>query len=383
LKKNINFEPYVNIEEKYQVVKTLRRGILSSGKTTKIFEKKISKFLGIKYVVACSSGTAALHIALIANNINRQHEVLLPSMSFIATANAVRYVGAKPVFFDCDEYFNINVRDVINFIKFETVFKKGNTINKKSKKKISCIVIAHMWGNAVNFDNLYYLCKKRNILVIEDAAESFGSKYVQGKFKNKFCGTIGNIGCISFNGNKIITTGGGGAILCKTKKIYQKCKYYINQAKENNNKFIHDNIGYNYRLSDIQSAVGIAQISKIKKILKLKNLIYVTYQKKIKKLKNFEVYSTPEYSFNNKWMVCVKIINKKISFDKIYKRLIRNRIFIRPIWFPIHLQKPYKNFQKYNIKNTFKMYKNSFCLPSYPSLKKKQIEEIVKILGEI
>jgi len=383
LKKNINFEPYINSEEKKQVVKTLHGRILSSGKTTKIFEEKISKFLNAKYVVACSSGTSALHVALIANNINQQHEVLLPSMSFIATANVVRYVGAKPVFFDCDKYFNINIIDVINFIKHETVFKNGNTINKKTKKKISCIIIAHMWGNAVNLDRLYFLCKMRNIIIIEDAAESFGSKYIQGKFKGKFCGTIGNIGCISFNGNKIITTGGGGAILCKTKKIFLKCKYYINQAKENNNKFIHNDIGYNYRLSDIQSAVGIAQINKIKKILNLKNLIYLNYKKKIKKLKNFEVYLTPDYSFNNKWMVCVKILNNKISFEKINKQLIRNQIFIRPIWFPIHLQKPYKNFQRYKIKKTYKMYKNSFCLPSYPGLKKKQIEKIVKIMDEI
>lgn len=383
MKKEINFEPYIDRKEIIEVNNTLKKKILSNGKTTKIFESKIAKFLNTKYVLACSSGTSALHISLLAYGVRATDEILLSSMSFIASANAVRYVGASPVFFDCDKYFNIKVDDVIDFLTNMTAFRNGFTINKKSKKKIKCIIVTHMWGNAVNLDNLYYICKQKNIIIIEDAAEAFGSRYITGKFKKKYCGTIGDIGCISFNGNKIITTGGGGAILCRNKKILKKCKYYINQAKKNNIDFIHDEIGYNYRLSDIQSAVGIAQIKKIKKILKLKNFIYQNYLKNFEKIKNFNIYKVPAHAYNNKWMICAEIINKKVSFLKVYNNLKKKNIFIRKIWYPIHLQKPYIKFQKYKIKNTFDMYKNSFCLPSYPSLQLKEIERIANFINQL
>ena len=267
--------PYVFKDAINEIKKTLNDNNISSfGKTIKIFENHIKKFTKAKFVKSCSTGTAALHVALKIAGIKKNHEVLVPTITFIATINAVNYIGAKPVFFGCDKYLNINTEDVKDFLAKKTFSKNGFTYNKDTKRRISGIIPVHIFGNAANLDEILSLCKKKKIKIIEDATEALGTKI---KIKNKYyhAGTIGDIGCLSFNGNKIITTGHGGALMLKNKTDYKKASYFISQATNDSKRYIHNEVGFNYRFSSLNSAFGISQIKKINYILKKKNQLIV------------------------------------------------------------------------------------------------------------
>ena len=213
--------PHINKSDVDSVKNVLKsQWISTSYKSVEKFENKISSFCKTKYSIALNSGTSAIHLGLKILGVNNSSEVIVPSLTFIATVNPILYLGAKPIIFDVDQYHNLKINDVINFIKNNTIFKNKKKINKKTKKIIKVIVVAHMWGRACNFYDLKKICRKRNIFILEDAAEALGS-YIK-KDKHTHCGSIGDLGCLSFNANKIITTGSGGAIITNNKKIYKK-----------------------------------------------------------------------------------------------------------------------------------------------------------------
>ena len=382
-------EPFTKSEEKKNLTKCLDVNQISSiGLFIKKFEDKISAYTSSKYAIACSSGTAALHIALKVLGVNEDCEVIVPTITFIATANAVKYNQADLIFMDNDDYFNIDEKKTIEFLNQNTFQKKGFCINKKSGKKIQAIIITHMYGNAAEFENLYKILKKKNIKIIEDSAESFGTKYTYGLFKGKHTGSIGDIGCFSFNGNKIITTGNGGAIITNNKMYANKFKYYINQSKEHEIEYIHNEIGYNYRMTNLSSALGCAQIDRINLILKKKKKIYKNYSESLKKNLFFKLSEVPHYGKNNHWLTICKIINskQKKNIDKI-KKIIEiffyKGIELRPVWKPCHLQKHYRKSQKYKITNATRLYYNSFCLPSGPGMTINSIKKILRLLNKI
>ena len=269
-------EPLFEQNVRREVSKCIETGWLSStGKNVELFEKKISHFNKSNFVVNCNSGTAALHISLKLSNVKKDDEVIVPSITFISTINSVLYCNASPIFMDCDKNLNVDVNKIILFLKNNTYQKKKITYNKKTKKKISAILITHVFGNLVNLDELVSLCKKRSIKLIEDAAEALGST-----FNNKLhAGTIGDFGILSFNVNKIITTGSGGSILIKNKKDFKKAKSLINQSKKDKFFFVHNEIGYNYGMPNINATLGLSQISKINQILKKKKNIHYYYKK--------------------------------------------------------------------------------------------------------
>ncbi len=285
--------------------------VSTAGKFVKLFEKKICKFTKSKYAVCCINGTSALHISLKIAGVKSNDEVIVPSLTFIAPVNAIRYNNAYPIFFDSDNYFNLDVLKLVKFLDKNTFLKKGFCYNKKTKRRISAIIPVHVWGNGADIKNLLKACKKRNIKIVEDASESLGTFYKKKYLKNrKHTGTVGDVGCISFNGNKIITSGGGGVIITNNKKIAKKADYLINQAKDNSFKFIHNEIGYNYKLTNIQAALGFAQLENIEYFLKKKKEIYSYYKKKINNHKLFKIVETPKYSQNNNWITILHI--KKI-----------------------------------------------------------------------
>ena len=265
-KKIFLYEPTFDKNDVENVKKSVIEGWVSTaGKNIKLFENLICKYTKSKFCVACNSGTSALHIALKILNVSNNDEVIVPSISFIATINAVKYNNAEPIFMDVDKNFNLDEEKLIKFLKNNTFQKNKYCFNKKTKKNIKALIIAHIWGGGAKIKKIVKECKKRNIKILEDAAESLGTFYTNKYLSKKHTGTIGDVGILSFNGNKIITTGSGGAILTNNIKYEKKSRYLINQAKDND-FFKHNELGYNYRLPSLNAYLGISQIKKLIKL---------------------------------------------------------------------------------------------------------------------
>ena len=357
--------------------------VSSAGKYVDLFEQKIAEYTGSKYVIACVNGTAAIQVSLRLAGVGAGDEVIVSTLTFIASVNAITYNNATPIFMDADKYYNIDAEKTIEFIKNETVFKNGITYNKKTNNKIAAIIPVHVWGNACWLDELVELCNKQNIAIVEDAAESLGTFYNAGKYKGKHTGTIGKLGCLSFNGNKIITTGGGGMILTDVKTLEEKAKYLSTQAKDDPIRYIHDEVGYNFRLTNIQAALGVAQLEQLPAILKRKKEIYDFYQSKIENIEGLSLSKVPDYADNNHWLNLLKIDSKVYNQDRevLMKRLEGNGIQTRPVWKLNHEQKPYKDYQHFKVEKAKELVKNSLCLPSSANLSNENLNKIVSVLN--
>ena len=261
MKKIFISEPFFDKKDSKILSNCIKEGFVTFGDNIKKFESKISQFTGSQYCLICINGTSALQVALKVLGLKADEEVLAPSMTFVATINAILYNNAKPVFMDCENDLNIDTKKVIKFLKTQTYISKGITFNKKTKKRIRAIIIAHMYGNLANINDLKTICKKMRIKILEDAAESLGSFYNSGQHS----GTLGDIGCFSFNGNKIITSGGGGALISSNKKYIESAKKLINQSRSPSIEYIHSELGYNYRITDLEAAVAVEQFKRLDK----------------------------------------------------------------------------------------------------------------------
>jgi aminotransferase in exopolysaccharide biosynthesis len=358
--------------------------VSSAGKYVDIFEQKIAQYTGTKYAVACVNGTSALQVSLRLAGVRSGNEVIVPTLTFIAPVNAVAYNDARPIFMDVDKYYNLDIEKTIKFIQTETVFKDGDTYNKKTNEQISAIIPVHMWGNPVWLDELVPLCLERNIAVVEDACESLGSIYSQGKYKGQHTGTVSKLGCLSFNGNKIITTGGGGMILTDDEEMAKKIRYLTTQAKDDPVRYIHHEIGYNFRLTNIQAALGVAQLEQLPGFLKRKRGIFQQYQTTLNDVDGLTIADVPDYAENNCWMILLQIDKKTYGEDReeLMQRLDANNIQTRPAWAPIHLQKPYQSCQTYRVEQAEELVENSLCLPSSTNLSDEDLDNVIAQLNE-
>lgn len=357
--------------------------VSSAGKYVDVFEQKIAGCTGVQHAVSCVNGTAALWIALRVAGVQPGEEVIVPTLTFIAPVNAVAYNGASPVFMDADQYYNIDVDKTVEFIKSETTFRDGATYNKSTGKRIAAIIPVHVWGNAVCLDELVPLCEERNIAVVEDASESLGTYYRLGKYQGRYTGTIGRLGCLSFNGNKIITTGGGGMILTSDEQLAEKARYLTTQAKDDPIRFIHNEIGYNFRLTNIQAALGVAQLERLPDFLGRKREIYRQYRSALKDTDGLTIAAVPNYADNNHWMNIVRINTSVFGEGReaLMKRLMESSIETRPVWALNHMQKPYKNCQNYLIERAEDLVTNSLCLPSSTNLSDEDIRVVISKLN--
>jgi len=356
--------------------------VSSAGKYVDLFERKIAKYTGAKFAVACVNGTSALQVSLRLAGVQPGDEVIVPTLTFIAPINAITYLGGTPVFMDADEYYNLDTEKTIEFIQNETIFKDGFTYNKITDNRVSAIIPVHVWGNACWLDELSELCNEKKINIIEDACESLGTFYKEGKYKGKHTGTIGKLGCISFNGNKIITTGGGGMILTDDEKLAEKAKYLTTQAKDDPIRYVHDEIGYNFRLTNIQAALGVAQLEQLPAILKRKKELFDYYRSAIEDIDGLSLSKVPNYADNNHWLNLLQIDNKAYNEDSevLMKRLEENGIQTRPIWKLNHEQKPYKDCQHFKIEKAAELVEKSLCLPSSTNLSDEDINKIINLL---
>lgn len=374
-------EPHLQGNEWTYVKECLDTGWISSvGRYVGQFEGLIAGYVGVKHAVACVNGTSALFLALKLAGIEPGDEVLMPTLAFIAPANAITYLNARPVFFDTDEYYNIDPDGVISFLKEETVRKGGRLYNKRSGRRIRALLPVHNYGNAANLTPLLDICAESGVEIIEDAAESLGSWYHTGEHT----GTLGRLGCLSFNGNKIITTGGGGMIITNDSLLAEKARYLTSQAKDNPDKYIHHEIGFNLRLSNIHAAIGVAQIEQLPQFLDAKRAIFTGLESRLSSIRQLELVTSPDYARSNHWLNVARIEKAaSISRDIVIEKLRAFGVQTRPVWYPIHLQRPYRECQAYNIKHALNAHKNSMCLPSGVGMMQKDIETIANAFEKI
>ena len=361
--------------------------VSSAGKYVDTFENNIADYVKAKYAVAVVNGTAGLQLALRLVGLQYDEEVIVPTITFIAPVNAVRYFNAYPVFMDAEKYYNMDIEKSIEFIEDETVFKNGFSYNKKSKRLIRAIIPVHVFGNPVDLKELVTLCNERNIKIIEDSTESLGSYYFADYFENtsakvRYTGTIGDIGVFSFNGNKIITTGGGGMFVTNNPEYAEKAKYLSTQAKDDGLRYIHDEVGYNFRMTNIQAAMGVAQLELIDEFIYKKTNNYMLYKSWINEIPGLTIAETPNYGESNYWYYCLQI--KKESYGKVKEELMKylndNGIQTRPVWYPNHLQKPFKDFQNYKIEKANELWENTLNIPCSVDLKEEDVRKIISKL---
>ena len=350
------YQPFLGEEEKSNVNDCLNSSWISSkGNYIELFEKRTKEYIGANYASTVANGTVALHTALLAAGIGKGDEVITPNFTYVASTNSILMVGAKPVFVEIDENtWNINV----------------DLIEDEISNKTKAILVTNVYGSPCNFNKLYEICRKHEILLIEDAAESFGAEFFGRK-----SGSLADISTFSFFGNKTITTGEGGMVLAKSSKLHSKVELLKNQGNSKKKRYYHEILGYNYRMTNIQAAIGCAQLSKIDQILKLKKGIDEFYRSKLNDIATFQqIEKNSQSSF---WVTALLFEDEKLK-SHIDKHLGKNNIETRPLFYPIDDLPFYQKSETCQIAK--KLHKRGLILPSFPDLTKDQLELIVKII---
>jgi perosamine synthetase len=358
-------KPSLGREELNNAIEAVKSSWISSkGKFITEFEEKFAEYCGVKYGIATANGTVALHLALVALNIGKGDEIIVPDLTFIATANVVTYCNAKSVFIDSHpDYWCIDPKK----------------IEEKITTKTKAIIPVHLYGHPCDMDEIMKITKKYGLYVVEDAAEAHGAKY-----KGKKIGSFGDISCFSFYGNKIITTGEGGMCLTNNQELAERMKILRDHGMNPDKRYWYDIVGFNYRMTNVQAAIGIAQLKKIDEFIKRKRQIARKYSKELKDLEmKGLITSHPEmpWAKNVYWMYSILLEeNFRISRDELMHLLKKRDIETRPFFYPIHIMPPYSAC-KSNINNIAKSISlKGINLPSSSALKDSEIQYVVECL---
>lgn len=359
--------PYIEGNEWEYIKDCLDTNWVSSvGSYVDLFEEKFRKYVNAKSATVTINGTSAITLALQALGIGPGDEVIVPSMTFIASVNPIKYVGAEPVFVD---------------ITIDTWVMDTEKVEELITEKTKAIIPVHLYGNVVDMDRLLEIANKYNLYIIEDATEALGSSYRTKDGKWHKVGTVGDFGTFSFNGNKLITTGSGGMLVTNNEEFGSKVKYLSNQAKTilPNGGVIHNDIGYNYRMPNIVAAMGVAQLEKIDKYINNKIKNAEKYNNFLKNIKNIQLPVEKDNVKHSQWLYSI-LINEQyfMSRDELIKKLKENEIMTRPFFYPIHEMKPYINSKKGTMEVTDIVSRNGINLPSSVGL----TEEEIKIVCE-
>jgi perosamine synthetase len=371
-------EPEISGNEWRYIKECLDTGWVSSaGSYVTRFEDMTAGYVGTKYAVATVNGTSALHVSLIVSGVQPGDEVIVPTLTFIAPVNTVKYCGAEPVFMDCNvDNLCVDVQKISDFIDSGCELRKdGHIYNKATNRRVKAIIPVHVFGHPVDMDALMKICNKSNIDIIEDATESLGSEY-----KEKKTGSFGKIGCFSFNGNKIITTGGGGMVVTDDKDIADRIRHLSTQAKKDPFEYDHDDIGYNYRLTNIQAAMGVAQMERLQEFISTKRKNAVIYSELLSNLEGIKFLWESQNVKSNFWFYTIKVHREHRK--KLIKYLLSKNIQVRPIWKLIHILPMYKNCQSYLIDNAIEAYDSCINIPCSVTIKQEDIEYIAENISK-
>ncbi len=369
-------------ESKY-VNDALNQGWVSTGGAyiTKL-EEEMARFLKVQEVAACQSGTSGLHLSLIEAGVLPDDMVLVPTLTFIAAVNPVKYQFATPVFIDCDNSLCIDPKKLDKFCKEECELENDKLIHKESRKQVKALVVVHVFGNLADMESIMDIAQKYHLLVIEDATEALGSYYTKGKYAGKYAGTIGDFGAYSFNGNKIITTGGGGAVTAKEAQKVKHMQYLSTQAKDDAHYYIHNEVGYNYRMTNLQAALGVAQMEELTEFIARKNNNYDIYYELFEGFELGKLLPFRDGTYSNKWFYSLQIDMQKVkgTLRDIITKLERRGVQTRAIWGLIHEQLPFKEEIAYEME---KAPYYSQCILNLPCSTQITKEEIVYVVEQI
>ena len=363
--------PHISDNEKKYVDEAFEQNwIAPVGPHINKFEDELSKVSEGFDVAVLSSGTAAIHLALVLLGVKNDDHVICSSFTFSASVNPIIYLGASPIFIDSE-------KDTWNMDPslLEQAIVNQININKKPK----AIILVHLYGYPSKIEEIISISKKYDIPLIEDAAEALGSKY-----KNQPLGTFGDIGIFSFNGNKIITTSSGGAILSKNKEFIKKAKFLATQAREDQPHYEHKEIGYNYRMSNVCAAIGLGQLEVLETRVAKRRYIYDFYKNKLSKIESIKFLNDIDGFYSNRWLTTIVLEeNSKINNEKIRLELQKNNIESRPLWKPMHLQPVFNTYQALTNGVSEDLFNRGLCLPSGSNMSDQDLNRVVDIIKNL
>ncbi len=375
-------EPAILGNEWKYIKQCLDTGWVSSvGSFVDRFEREVAGYLGVEHAVAVVNGTAALHTVLLVTGIQPEDEVLVSTLSFIASGNAIRYAGAWPVFIDAEpEYWQMDPDKLLHFLDNGCLWKNGRLINKTTKRNVSAIMPVHILGHPVDMDPVLEAARKFDLVVIEDAAEAMGTRY-----KDRMAGSLGDIACLSFNGNKIITSGGGGMILTQNEEWAVRAKHLTTQAKSDQVEYIHDEIGYNYRLTNLQAAMGCAQLENLPEYITAKRRIGERYNNVFNDIPGLHPMPEARWAHSTFWMYTVLIDEDKfgMSSRELMSSMEKEKIMTRPLWQPMNLSPVFKDSTSSPCEVSERLYKQCLSLPCSVGLSAREQERVIQTIHDL
>lgn len=370
-------------EEKY-VSDAIKSTFVSTvGSYVSMMEKKLAEFLEVSNVAVCQSGTSALHLAMVEAGVKPGDVVLVPPLTFIAAVNPVKYQFATPVFIDCDDSFCLDPVKLGSFCEEACVW--DGEVLKYNGSAVKAVVVVHVFGNLADMEAITDIASRFNLKVIEDATEALGTKCTAGRFAGKYAGTIGDFGAYSFNGNKIITTGGGGAITSNRPELVDHIRFLSTQAKTDSHYYIHDEVGYNYRMTNLQAALGVAQLEELPEFIKRKQRNYDLYKKEFEDFEYGYLMPFREGTESNKWFYSICIDRNKIttSLRDIISELEKKNIQTRAIWGLINEQKPYEGEVTYKLEKAPYYAGRILNIPSSTQITEEEIKHVAYEVKEL
>jgi len=355
--------------------------VSSVGSYVDRFEKLTAERVGTKYAVATVNGTSALHIALMLAGVEANDEVLVSSLTFIAPANTIRYVGAWPVFIDAEpEHWQIDPAKVGEFLENDCRWDGDSLVNRKTGRRVKAIMPVHILGHPVDLDPIVEIAEKYSLPVIEDATEGLGAQY-----HGKSLGSFGQSACFSFNGNKIVTTGGGGMLVTNDAELAKRAKYLTTQAKDDPIEYVHNEIGYNYRLTNVLAAIGCAQMEKLDTFVQVKRQIAGRYQESLSAIPGIQFPKEAEWAFSTYWMYTVLIDENILGIGSrdLLRELNARKIQVRPLWQPMHRSPSQRSDVSFSCPVADRLYATALSLPCSVGLKLETQDIVIQALKSV
>jgi len=352
--------------------------VSSAGPFVDRFERDIAALTGSPHAIACVNGTAALHVALLPAGVVPGDLVAVPAITFIAPINAVRYCGADPVFFGCDEYLDFDAAGLATYLDAECERVDGTVRERSSGRVLRAVVPVHVLGTPCDMAALGEVCERWGLPLIEDATESLGARWTAGPLEGRQPGTVGLMGCLSFNGNKIVTTGGGGMLLTASDDLAERARYLTTQAKDDPVRYIHGDVGYNYRLTNVAAAIGVAQLEQLPGFLASRARNAAIYAERLAAVPGLSLVGVPSSVRANHWLTTLLVDPEASGLDReaLMQRLSAAGIESRPIWYPNHLQAPYRDCRSWSVERAVELWDRALSVPSGAGLAPADVEGV-------